>query len=903
MKKNLSFNSVFTRALLSNYFYKVLVVFSVLSFSFISPYSEAQSRDYFDGVIGDVWLDTDGKHIQAHGGQVQKIGDKWWWIGENRDGDRSICLYSSDDLYNWKNEGKVLRVASKRSDLDEDPYFTALYGHLTAEEKDLVYEGIRSNAVLERPKLIYNEKTGKYIIWYHADSSNYGAAAAGIAVSDEITGPYTYLWRSRLHQLPDNEYSQPNQWYEETKNRGMARDMNLFVDDDKTAYIIYSSEENRTMFISRLNEEYTNLDVSQTPVGLAKNGVDFIRLFPGAQREAPAMFKYKGKYYMITSGATGWDPNKCQYWMADKIFGEWKNMGDPCVSEPGIPHPANLTFRTQSTNVIPVDPENGKFIYMGDRWVKNNLKDSRYVWLPIFFTEKGIELRSMERWTLGFFDLKYDESQFDDSYFSVEELPATLQASVFNQSTGLWEDKELPISWNDLNIRLLPLASPTKVSGIVDVNGQKQEVYARLTNVPQGLIYFIDCGASSSSFVHNAIVTKNLAPDLINKEKYDQAFGESVEWGYSTLVGKDMDSKNPESEDAFSSGWWAYSYKSIEYTLKLSNGKYYLTAGFQEWWNASRSMQMSLTYTNAAGEETKMVLGNFINISESTHGFSFSLDDLSTDDPYVKIKIEKTQGSDPVISWLAVTALDKSDLTPLELAILSANNIDNSKNRYTEDSFTVFETALAEAVAVLNNSDATDEEAENARTTLIQAQDQLKHDITNDSVLSIDEIPDQIYTGDSIKPELNIVDAANPFLKDITLQEGVHYTLTYTENVRITSSIRKAKVTIEGLGMYVGKKQVTFEIVKGDEPDALENILSDNLFSIYPNPVTSGQSVYVEMESDDIAAEKDVCIFSVSGQLIARQALTGKVTELNVPATTGVYLVKMDDFVTKLVIK
>ena len=73
-------------------------------------------------------------------------------------------------------------------------------------------------------------------------------------------------------------------WYEEPQNRGFARDMNLFIDDDGTAYIIYSSEENRTMFISRLNDEYTDLDVPQEPVGLAKNGVDFVRLFPGGQR-------------------------------------------------------------------------------------------------------------------------------------------------------------------------------------------------------------------------------------------------------------------------------------------------------------------------------------------------------------------------------------------------------------------------------------------------------------------------------------------------------------------------------------------------------------------------------------------------------------------------------------------
>ena len=130
--------------------------------------------------------------------------------------------------------------------------------------------------------------------------------------------------------------------------------MNLFIDDDGTAYIIYSSEENRTMFISRLNDEYTDLDVPQDSVGLAKNGVDFVRLFPGGQREAPALFKYDGTYYMITSGATGWSPNPARYWKADEILGEWTDMGDPCIGDTD-----GKTFWTQSTNVIPVDPENG----------------------------------------------------------------------------------------------------------------------------------------------------------------------------------------------------------------------------------------------------------------------------------------------------------------------------------------------------------------------------------------------------------------------------------------------------------------------------------------------------------------------------------------------------------------
>ena len=177
-----------------------------------------------------------------------------------------------DDLYNWTFEGYVMRSVPSREALDTDPYFTALYGDLTEEEKDYVYLCInKTNAIIERPKMIYNEETKKYIIWFHADGpteesdSSYAAAAAGMAISDTPNGPFTFIRRSRLHQRQMKSILEDNgvlDWYEEPQNRGFARDMNLFIDDDGTAYIIYSSEENRTMFISRLNDEYTDLRCS-----------------------------------------------------------------------------------------------------------------------------------------------------------------------------------------------------------------------------------------------------------------------------------------------------------------------------------------------------------------------------------------------------------------------------------------------------------------------------------------------------------------------------------------------------------------------------------------------------------------------------------------------------------------
>ena len=66
---------------------------------------------------GQVWLDTEGKRIQAHGGSVMYIDGVYYWYGENKektDGKNGIWhwgvkCYSSKDLYNWKDEGIIIR--------------------------------------------------------------------------------------------------------------------------------------------------------------------------------------------------------------------------------------------------------------------------------------------------------------------------------------------------------------------------------------------------------------------------------------------------------------------------------------------------------------------------------------------------------------------------------------------------------------------------------------------------------------------------------------------------------------------------------------------------------------------------------------------------------------------------
>jgi hypothetical protein len=351
------------------------------------------SQTYDSFSPGELWYDNNGIHINAHGGGLLYSNRTWYWFGEHKtEGETGnvanvgVHCYSSKDLYNWKDEGIVLSVVEDDPDHD-----------------------IAKGCILERPKVIFNKKTGKYVMWFHLEpkGKGYTGALSGVAISDHVTGPYEYLrsvrpnaghWPVNVEEvhltgkirtegivfsggnLPMNVDSL-NILSRDMKNGQMARDMTLFVDDDGTAYHIYSSEENSTLHIAKLNEEYT-----------AHTGV-YSRNFPGRFMEAPAMFKHKGKYYLIMSGCTGWAPNAARSAVADEIMGAWRELGDPCIDDHD-----KTTFSSQSTFVLPVPGKEGEFIYMGDRWTPSNAIDGRYIWLPVRFEGERFVIEWKDNW-------------------------------------------------------------------------------------------------------------------------------------------------------------------------------------------------------------------------------------------------------------------------------------------------------------------------------------------------------------------------------------------------------------------------------------------------------------------------------------------------------------------------
>jgi len=353
---------------------------------------------------GELWPDNNGVHINAHGGGVLFHEGVYYWFGEHKiEGEAGnaahvgVHVYSSADLYHWKDEGIALPVSN-------DPESPIVRG-----------------CILERPKVIFNARTRKFVMWFHLEpkDAGYAGALSGVAVADKVTGPFQFVsaFRPNAGVWPQNVpleqkrplsaeqaallasmdlpggpvpyYPKQLLFRRDFAGGQMARDMTLFVDDDSVAYHIYASEANGTLHISRLSDDYLQ------PAG------EYARIFPGRFHEAPAVMKWRGKYFLFSSDCSGWAPNAARVSVAENIFGPWEELGNPCF---GTNEQTATTFNAQSTFVLPVQGKPDAYIFMADRWNPANAIDGRYVWLPIEF-KHGVPVISWHGWwDLSFFD-------------------------------------------------------------------------------------------------------------------------------------------------------------------------------------------------------------------------------------------------------------------------------------------------------------------------------------------------------------------------------------------------------------------------------------------------------------------------------------------------------------------
>lgn len=351
---------------------------------------------------GAIWPDDRGVHINAHGGGVLFHDGTYYWFGEHKiEGTAGnvahvgVHVYTSRDLTTWKDEGIALKVS-------DDP----------ASE-------ITKGCVLERPKVLFCKKTGRFVMYFHLElkGQGYRAARTGLAVADQPTGPYTFLRSFRpnakrwpLNAKPETKTPEaiaaakqlgelsggPEEKGKRTEifpghveGGQMSRDMTLFLDDDGKAYHIYASEHNSTMHIAELTDDF--LDYTGR----------YVRILEKTWTEAPAICKWDGWYYLIGSGCTGWAPNTARLFRAKQIFGPWEQLGNPCRgTNPQNGMGPDKTWGGQSTFILPVHGHPGTFIAMFDIWQPKNAIDGRYVWLPITFGDGTLTITWSDTWSL-----------------------------------------------------------------------------------------------------------------------------------------------------------------------------------------------------------------------------------------------------------------------------------------------------------------------------------------------------------------------------------------------------------------------------------------------------------------------------------------------------------------------
>ena len=323
-------------------------------------------KEFYHGEINEFidWRDTNGNIINASDGGIIFANGKYHWYGMafrplpmnggpngGQMTDIGVVMYESSDLLNWKYEGVILEVSNN----PESELFAPLR--------------------FERPKIIYNDKTGKYVLWCHFvkypgnHGNNKGECDMGLAVCDSINGKYTWLG-----------YSKP------IDDKGCVRDMTVYKDIDGIAYLIYDRHtkelsEDRCLYVVKLSEDY--LSFTNT----------YKRIESAIWREAPVVAYKNGYYYIVTSGLTGWETNQAKAFRTKHLLDEWEDIGDPCVDD--LTH---TTFNTQGSNAFTIEGTDTQIIMLERHNTSNFLKSS-YVWLPIEFnTDNTISLRYKKEW-------------------------------------------------------------------------------------------------------------------------------------------------------------------------------------------------------------------------------------------------------------------------------------------------------------------------------------------------------------------------------------------------------------------------------------------------------------------------------------------------------------------------
>jgi len=271
-------------------------------------------------------FDNNNKLVQTHGGSMMYINDTFYWYGENKEGNHGpirteegviwplwtngLKIYSSKDMINWKDEGFLKRP----SENPWNPFYPTF--------------------IIDRPHIIYCPKTKKYVCWTKTSFDIYNHTGFSICVGDK---PFDMKYKELV--IPAPHY---------------CGDFDLFVYKGK-GYIIYTSD-NCITIVRELTDDYENLtDNFKEQIAAS---------YPPFTREAPCVFERNNRLFMLTSGTTGYFPNRTKCHEITDLFGKWKDLGYICKDDK-----ENNSYRCQFSSVFKHPYKKDLYIAIGDRWL------------------------------------------------------------------------------------------------------------------------------------------------------------------------------------------------------------------------------------------------------------------------------------------------------------------------------------------------------------------------------------------------------------------------------------------------------------------------------------------------------------------------------------------------------
>ena len=270
---------------------------------------------------GELWLDTSGRPIYAHGFSViwdEKTG-YYYWYGENKEKSKGglfnkvwtygFRYYRSKDLCNWEDMGLFIEPSTD------------------------IKNPLHPSYQQDRPHILYCEKTGKYVCWIKVMS---GIVSQFMVVlqSDNMFGPYEFVHKAlKPLQMDTGDFT--------------------LVKDGAKAYFIFE-RPHYEMVCADLTDDYTNVTGNYSE--------HYVGLKPPYQRESPAYFKYEGKHYLLTSGTSGYYPNPTWACSFTDFHGDWEDLGEVCEGDD-----TRTSFNSQYCWVMQ-EHTTGRFIACGDRW-------------------------------------------------------------------------------------------------------------------------------------------------------------------------------------------------------------------------------------------------------------------------------------------------------------------------------------------------------------------------------------------------------------------------------------------------------------------------------------------------------------------------------------------------------